>query len=260
MQLTAVRCAAALALERIGPDAIPALARGLGTKARDRVVHSLGRMGEVAIPVIMRALQDPNPNVRVAAARALAIGRHGVLDKAHVAPLIQTLGDEKIPGGVHEYIATVLVDVGLQVEEAVPLLAEVLEDDRLDVRSRAGATDGPSGIVLEEKRLTPDHLKVLHYLVAIGLPVDEAVPLLAEANEDDCLEVLSRFTAARVLSGIVLEAKQLTPDRLKVLAEKWPAAAAAVRKHPRHGAQPGPWAAIFRAGRSPPHGLRALRR
>jgi len=72
-------------LTLIGEPAVTALARSLGPQQVHRkfLIDALGSIGDArAVPGLMRALQDPDPNVRVAAAEAL--GRVGGQDAVAV--------------------------------------------------------------------------------------------------------------------------------------------------------------------------------
>jgi HEAT repeat protein len=107
------RRAAAAALGRIGPGAIPALLEVLTsgnksfspeptatassgpepttTRTRREAAEALGAIGIPAIPALIEALGDPGPPVRRAAARAL--GRLGPAAKKAVPALLRTASD-----------------------------------------------------------------------------------------------------------------------------------------------------------------------
>jgi HEAT repeat protein len=87
--------AAADALGRIGPAAIPALIGALGSpdaSVRLKAIDVLGRMGsdaKDAVPQLLKLLDDPDETVRKAATRTL--GRIGPEAQAAVPALVQTL-------------------------------------------------------------------------------------------------------------------------------------------------------------------------
>ena len=89
------RRAAAYALGRIGPAAIPslraAMAPGSPETTKDQVVEALAWIGRPAIPSLIEALADPTPSVRRRAARAL--GRLGPAAKQAEPALIKAVSD-----------------------------------------------------------------------------------------------------------------------------------------------------------------------
>jgi HEAT repeat protein len=93
--------AAASALARIGPDAVPGLIGALGDRdaeVRADAAHALALMGpkaSVAVPALTHALADPDENVERAAARAL--GQIGPAARDAIPSLLDLLKKERVP-------------------------------------------------------------------------------------------------------------------------------------------------------------------
>jgi HEAT repeat protein len=204
--------AAAEALGRIGPEALPVLVAALASpdkKARSLAAGVLGVMGPGAaaalpalvrtlgdaergvraeaqqalgliqpdalrlVPVLVEALSDPSPAVRVAAAAHL--GMLGPQATEAVPPLIQALTD-RAPK-VQEAAAAALGDIGPGARSATPALVRTLHDGQPSVRLRA-----------------------IEALMSIGPGAAEVVPHLAAAFHDD--EYYVRIRAAAALARI----------------------------------------------------------
>lgn len=117
-------------------DAIPALAKHLRHKDKDlagQAARSLAQVGPAAVPELLKALQDPAPEVRP---RALwALGVLGPEAGQAVGPVGAFLkdGDAK----VRALAAWVLGEMGPAAAAAAPLLARALRDPDPQVRARA---------------------------------------------------------------------------------------------------------------------------
>ena len=150
---------AALELERIGEPAVPMLVKTLrdsNPSLRANVVWKLSEIGkpvEQVVPALIRALGDAHENVRVSA--SLALAGMGV---PAVPFLIEALSDEEAAIRLHGAYA--LGEIGEPVEKIIPALIGRLNDKEWNVRRVC-----------------------VRALVNIGEP---AVPLLTEAlNNSD---------------------------------------------------------------------------
>ncbi len=133
-----VRMGAAGGLGGIGPRAkqsIPALAKAIQNPIEDHNVHrvaseALGRMGPEAIPVLAKALQSENYFVRRMSARALEETGAGA-----VPALIKALKDED--RSVRLMAVQALGGIGPEAKQSVPALTKALQDERYNVRTSA---------------------------------------------------------------------------------------------------------------------------
>ena len=108
---------------------------------RQEAVRALGQIGPGAVAVLASALQDPNINVRVAAADAL--GRIGEDAKAAVTALNDSLKDPDKTVRRHAAFALGIIDPENKV--VVPALIESLKDQDLEVRRLAAVALGRFG-------------------------------------------------------------------------------------------------------------------
>ncbi|UCG48962.1 MAG: HEAT repeat domain-containing protein [Phycisphaerales bacterium] len=138
-QIMIVRMGAAMGLGGIGPrarNAIPALAEALQSQHEDHNVkreaaEALGKIGPEAVPALAKALQHNQYFVRRVAARAL--GETGVAGA--VPALIKALQDED--RSVRWITAQALGRIGSEAKEAIPALTEALQDEFYHVRWNA---------------------------------------------------------------------------------------------------------------------------
>jgi len=119
-------------LETIGPEAAPAIpGRGnIILPVRDWVCHTLGRIGEPALPALEEALPDENYLRRWTALRAL-----GRIGKSAVPVLRQALDSGE--DVVRLRAAMALASIGLAVALATPFLEAMLADQDDAVREAA---------------------------------------------------------------------------------------------------------------------------
>jgi HEAT repeat protein len=89
----------------------------------ETAADALSRIGEPAVPALVGALTDPEVNVRIQAARALA--RLGPPAKDAVPALTKALDDPDI--GVRQNAARALGQIGPDAKEAVPELIRSLK-------------------------------------------------------------------------------------------------------------------------------------
>lgn len=149
-QAVHVRCAAAEAVEKLGPTAVaavPALIKALEDQDEDvrlRAVSALGKLGEAARdagPALVRALgSDPTSDVRFWAAVALrkSVGAEDPAAlKPLIKPLIKALTDWD--SSVRCAVARALAKIGPEAKRAIPALKKLLSDETFSVRREAAA-------------------------------------------------------------------------------------------------------------------------
>jgi HEAT repeat protein len=126
--------AAAVALERIGPKAWPALPALIGrvnspdVVLRHQLIDSISELdqtGETAIPVLLPMLRDHEPEIREAAASAL--GSYGT-DSADAIDALLSLLHDRAPV-VRAHAALALAQIRVNPEKIVPALTPLLNDE-----------------------------------------------------------------------------------------------------------------------------------
>jgi HEAT repeat protein len=137
---------AALALSFMGSAAVPALQEAVNSSdavVRREALRALGKLRERAsidpqlvVPLLLRAVDDPDPTVRHVAVTYLGIVRDD--PAAEVAALIKALGDETAE--VRQVAAGALAEYGTHAEKAIPALKKAAGDPDEDVRREAGRT------------------------------------------------------------------------------------------------------------------------
>lgn len=137
---------AALALSFMGSAAVPALQEAVRADepvVRRESLRALGKLRErasidpqVVIPVLLRALEDPDAAVRNVAVTYLGIVRDSP-DKA-VPGLIKALTDENAE--VRQAAAAALAEYGTLAEPAIPALRKAASDPDEEVKREAGRT------------------------------------------------------------------------------------------------------------------------
>ena len=146
-------------LVRIGAPAAPGLVEALREKPEEaRVETPLVRMGPAAVPALVEALKGEKRGKE--AARIL--GLMGPRGTDAVPGLIGLLRDRHAPVAVREATADALGKIGEPVAEVVPALTAALKDDKEEVRYRAAEA-----------------------LAWIGPPAKEAMPALVAALKDE---------------------------------------------------------------------------
>jgi uncharacterized protein (DUF2336 family) len=91
---------------------------------REAAADALGRIGEASVPELIQVLSHPDPDVRVAAARALAM--IGPKAEPAVPALTSLLNDSH--DEVRRTVARALGQIGPAARQAVPALIKVLEE------------------------------------------------------------------------------------------------------------------------------------
>lgn len=90
----------------------------------EAAADALGRMGPAAVPKLVEALQDPNPQVRTVAARVLArIGPEAVIAVPTLQLLLEDADDE-----VRRAATRALGQIGPAAAAAIPDLIRLLEE------------------------------------------------------------------------------------------------------------------------------------
>lgn len=135
----------ARALEKIGPEAAPAIPtltaviRIGSPNERSAAIRALGGIGPAArttLPILLEALRDPESRVRAAAAETL--GAIGAEPGAVIPPLIEALRDSD--SSVRAAAATGLGRLGTPAREAIPALSAALGDEDFWVVEEAKAS------------------------------------------------------------------------------------------------------------------------
>ncbi len=190
-----VRWQTAQTVANLGESALQGLTYELGVApAKASAARTLGLMGErakPALPTLVEALADPDPNVRQAVAEA--IGRIGKAAREAAPVLAGLLKDQD--ADVRYYTAKALGRIGLDAEAAVPGLVEALEDEETMVRCAAAEALGKIGpsteaavsglmALLGDTSSAWARRSAARALAAMGRGAAEAVDALAEALSD----------------------------------------------------------------------------
>jgi HEAT repeat protein len=172
-----IRLSGAIALaESASPNDVPALATLLKDKVREVRVSGFSGLGKsrsknAIAPLIDALKQEPDPNVRAVATEAL--GELGLNVDEAIPPLIDLLSDESL--GIRMGSILALGKIGARANAAVPGLAAFLKNE--DWHWRRQAT------------------------IALGkISSRDAIPVLSNALKDQKEEV--RNAAAEALKGI----------------------------------------------------------
>ena len=206
-----VRHLAAGALRKIGPvdrEIVSGFLPGLQSpdaRRRERAVEALGLLRaphEIAIPALIRAMDDADALVRLAA--ALAAGR--ILPPWQVEPgpglqklLPALVGATKDPDpNVRRRAATSLGERGAAARAAVPALVELLEKEELtwlqgyvaDALGHFGPAAAPAVPALSKALRSADAGLRGHAVCALGrIQREKAVPMLVEMLQDPHVNV-----------------------------------------------------------------------
>jgi len=119
---------------------------------REVAAVALAKLGDQAVPALRQSLRDNAPGVRLAAADALWKTLHDAAEPLPV--LVQLLGDVTNRYKFRWRSAQVLGDMGPKAQSAVPALIEALKDPENFVRYRAARSLGEIGT--DAARAVPD--------------------------------------------------------------------------------------------------------
>jgi HEAT repeat protein len=208
---------------------------------RDSATEMLGWLDvPAAVPPLLRALRDPDEEVRANAAEALHTpGHHD--SKSSVSALTMALGDPA--AGVRSCAAQTVGDFGAAAESAVPDLIRLLADTDEDVRMFAVSSLGSIGHEIGPRAQTvaPALCKMLadpaesvrwEAADALGCLGPHAIPALIRTLGDPAADV--RRQAATTLGQIGPSAKAAVPSLQKMLRDNSPGvrteAAEAIKK------------------------------
>jgi HEAT repeat protein len=216
-----------LALRRIGPPAVPGLAKALTDKSvvvRMQAVLALGEIGPAAkeaVPELDKRLDDMTESPLVVVESAVALIRCG--GKGEKAFNIFAIAFKSSNPADRAYIVAALARLGRRTREGLPMLAEALGDKDEQVRKIAAAVLGALGpaakpaIPAMAARLGDESLQlrsnVAEALARLGPAAVGAAPALAKALKDS--DASMGATAARALGAIGPAAK----DQAGALAE-----------------------------------------
>lgn len=181
-----IRLATAVALGRIGPDAVTAVpelaklsAGGGYDPVADLATQALGEMKAAAVPALTELLRRGNQGARVRVMKAL--GEVGSQASAAIPDLVRALADsdEEIRTAAAEALGK--IGIGPEAAVAVPRLIEALKDPDRHVRQQAAEGLGK-----------------------IGPKSDQVIPALIGAMRDRDHDV--RFAASGALEVIGMPA------------------------------------------------------
>jgi HEAT repeat protein len=205
LRIEGLRMLAAEKLERIGRPAVPTLIDALKDEDPDiretaaRILGNLGPQADQAVPALTAALKDPDRGVSVQA--AIALGKIGPRAKAAVPALFEALQDPR----VHEASMKALERIGFDSKDAIPALIGALKYEAL----RTYAADrllsiGSEAVPELIRALEGDYGPIREYaawiLGKIGPNAKAAIPALTDALWDKDKRV--RGTAQRALEEI----------------------------------------------------------
>ena len=137
---------AALALSFMGSAAVPGLQDAINHDepiVRREALRAMGKLRErasidpqIVVPLLLQAIEDPDPTVRNVAVTYLGIVRDS--PATEVPGLIKALRDES--SDVRQAAAAALAEYGTLAEPAIPALKKAANDPNEDVRREAGRT------------------------------------------------------------------------------------------------------------------------
>lgn len=219
----------------VGPVLLSAAANG-STADFNQATSILGGMGTRAIPLLEAALRHDNPEIRAAAANALALmiqRRPNTKEALHgtIKQLLDALADED--EFVRKHAASALGQVGDEAHQAVPILVRMaLEEGREDPRWRfaASALGSMGGAAMEAVPLLVGELQnpdrdtrvgAVWALMKMGPHAWDARPALAQAYRDPDAEVrriaLMAIEDSMPDARLMIEKEKGIPELLSML-------------------------------------------
>jgi len=223
LMLTRNAAAQNLTASKANPEEIASLIDKLKTndeRELDAAIKKLGKIGEPAIPALMKALQDKNLLVRRSAADVLR-----QIGPPAIPALVKALKDSD--ANVRSFAAYVLGKIGAQAQTALPQLFPLLQDSNAKVRSSAASA--LEGIGAEAKTALPQLVPLLKdsdanvrssaasALGKIGAEAKTALPQLVPLLKDSDANV--RSSAASALGKIGAEAQTAVPHLVRLLKD-----------------------------------------
>jgi len=224
------------ALGKIGADAQESLRQAMkspNARTRSVAVQNYGKdvPDDVAIPLLVRFLDDPDPNVRENAAWKL--GQRGAAAAAAVPKLIALLKDRY--GSVALKAAQALGNIGPLAKGAVPALRDVLNSNRVG-GDREYAIQALGRIGTEAKDAVADCVRIIpdrkmnpqlreYAIIAIGRIASNdsksAIPALLELMRCDPQgqEMHLQVVAAETLGRFGPDAESAVPMLIEMLAD-----------------------------------------
>jgi len=203
-------------------------------RVRADALANLAFYGAPAVPALLDGLRDPDPQVRVGAARGL--GQIGPAARDAVGVLVAALNDSD--PRVRFDVAMAIGRIGPTARDAIPGLGRALRDPAPEVR--VGAAMGLGGMGSAAEEMVPGLVQALRdgnaalritaadALGSIGAGARPAVPALVAALRDNLVAV--RMSAASALGSIGPPAREAVPA-LRALAMGDPGPAAAPARH-----------------------------
>ena len=206
-----VRFLTAGALRKIGPvdrEIVESFLPGLGSQEaheRELAVEALGLLrapDEIAVPALVRAMDDSDASVRLAA--ALAATRHLPAWQEEPGPALKKLLPSLVAATrdqdpqVRCRAATALGERGPAARTAVPALVEMLEKEELAwihgytalALGNIGPAAAPAVPALEKALRTGNPGERQRFVFALGrIQREKAVPMLIEMLQDPNLDV-----------------------------------------------------------------------
>ncbi len=222
-----------LAVEALGecrqPGAVPALVRALenqNPEVRECAAEALRQLksgAAPAVPALIRALDDEQKSVQMRS--ALVLGAIGPDAGAAVPRLIGLLKEGD--GSLVWAAAIALGNIGPAAKEAAPALVKLLNDSDLHVRLSAAKAltqvgEKERGIQALEKLLKAKdddvRISAAHALFKLGRRREEAVSIIAEGLSPD-KGFNARFSAAVFLADLGPDAKAAIPALTRALGD-----------------------------------------
>jgi serine/threonine protein kinase len=151
-----------------------------------RASYTLVKIGQNSVIPLAKLLKHQNIEIRRRAAmilKEIILQRNGVQVEAAIPQLIQALKDSDPEGRVHWYILIAIGEIGVLAKEAIPVLIEKLKDPQLGIKAWALYALGRMGDLAKEAEsaileiLNPQESNVfiagIEALDSIGANIDE---------------------------------------------------------------------------------------
>ena len=173
------------------------------SRLREATAVALGRLGEDALPHLVSALGDPDQELRELAADALRNTTAPLTSEA-ITALVVGLGEPWPPSRVGNYAVEALAKAGPPAVETVAaaLGSKPAGYQATDVLERIGAPAVPALVRALQGGTPLAREQVLYALRAMGPPASEAVPALTALLADSKVPVDVRKSIPEVLAKI----------------------------------------------------------